>query len=457
MVSAKTLLGNLPPFTDTWVTVKKDQRVRDIIKQILVAHEKYAGYYDKIALYFDAPTIEGICEKLYKFIKAEIKYKEEPGHDQTTALPTGILTRGYGDCKHYASFCGGVLDALQRLTGREIDWCYRFSSYEILSAFDLMFGKKALPHHVFVAVFDGDTEFWIDPVPGANSLEPLWFLDKKISTMPLRDNIGSVYSEDKIGAPLQLPDYVDLLAGSFQLVQNESDIADNNKVIAIAKADFDQYTPRLGHDQDLTTFLWWIKLSTMARFGVLIRPLWDGGGKFLSDKWQYEFAPWFKQYYPKEWQLYLDAWEEYRQYSFGVITDKWIPIINKGMSIVDTLFKQFTGISLTIPQLPTDPLPTTPLPNYNTVGNNLVIISALAGVITYAVTKKITIAGAVGIGTYFLIDRMNKETTPPVSTTPTTPLPSTSTPTIKLPPIDWSSLFPSSNSNDGSSNEEVFI
>lgn len=183
MVTAKKLLGKLPPFTNTWVTVKENQKVKDIIKQILAAHKKYAGYYDSIALYFDAPTIEGICKKLYNFCKAEIKYNEEPEENQTTALPTGILTRGYGDCKHYASFCGGVLDALQRLTGKEIDWCYRFASYKILTQ---------TPHHVFIVVFDGENEIWIDPVPGANKLEPVWLLDKKINAMPLRDNIGSV-------------------------------------------------------------------------------------------------------------------------------------------------------------------------------------------------------------------------------------------------------------------------
>lgn len=185
MVSAKTLLGKLPAFRDDWIVIKKNHKVSDIIEQILTAHERYASYYDKIALYFDGDTTEQICENLYRFIKKNVKYNEEPEEKQTTSLPTGILYRGEGDCKHYASFCGGVLNAINRLTGKKIDWCYRFASYNIF---------QRTPHHVFVVVFDRGKEIWIDPVPGANQLTPVWQLDKKINvkSMPLYENIGSV-------------------------------------------------------------------------------------------------------------------------------------------------------------------------------------------------------------------------------------------------------------------------
>lgn len=184
-ISKNLLLKKLPPFTDTWVTVKENQQVSDIIKQILKAHEQYAWYYDKIALYFDDKTVSKICDRLFDFCKKEIKYNEEPDHNQTTALPTGILTRGHGDCKHYASFCGGVLDALKRKAGKDLNWCYRFVSYRPFSP---------SPHHVFVVVFDGDNEIWIDPTPGSEKVNPVWQLDKKAKfvSMPLQDNIGFV-------------------------------------------------------------------------------------------------------------------------------------------------------------------------------------------------------------------------------------------------------------------------
>lgn len=170
-MTREQLLRRLPPDQDSWILVHPQQAVKDIINEILDAHSEFAPYYDKIALCFDDDTIEDVCKKLYSFCKNEITYREESEDDQTTALPTGILTRGYGDCKHYASFIGGVLDGLNRLTERKINWNYRFVSYELLND---------SPHHVFIVVTDGGNEYWIDPTPGADEATPVWQIDKKI-------------------------------------------------------------------------------------------------------------------------------------------------------------------------------------------------------------------------------------------------------------------------------------
>lgn len=185
MLTAKDLLKQLPPLKNESVLIVQDQKVSDIIRQILTAHERNAHYYDAIALDFDGKDVSEICDNLVDFISHEIKYKQEPESKQTVAIPASILTNGYGDCKHYSSFAGGVLDALTRLTGKKIDWCYRFVSYNYFSR---------QPHHVFVVVFDGDEEIWIDPVPGADKHSPVWQLDKKVkaSNMALHDIIAGV-------------------------------------------------------------------------------------------------------------------------------------------------------------------------------------------------------------------------------------------------------------------------
>lgn len=185
MVAVETLLQQLPAFRNEVVTIKKDQNVSDIIKQIIVAHKKYRYLYDKIALYFDADTIPGVCENIYSFLKTELRYKEEPETKQTTAVPQAILSTRTGDCKHYSLFAGGILDALNRLTDKNISWCYRFVSYNF-------FSKQ--PHHVFVVVFYKGSEIWIDAIPGADQHTPVWQLDKFVNsnTMPLYDVIGSV-------------------------------------------------------------------------------------------------------------------------------------------------------------------------------------------------------------------------------------------------------------------------
>ena len=182
-VAKEKLLGSLPEYRDEWLLIHPDQTVKDIIKEVLQAHEDFAPYYDKIALYFDCDTTKQICKTLFNFCKDNIRYHEETEEDQTTALPTGILIRGHGDCKHYAGFCGGVLDALNRATGKKIDWKYRFASYDI-------FDKT--PHHVFIVVNDDGKEIWIDPTPGSEIRTPAYQADKKISTMALHRNIAGL-------------------------------------------------------------------------------------------------------------------------------------------------------------------------------------------------------------------------------------------------------------------------
>ena len=180
------LLKELPAYRDEWVMTKENHSVKDIMRQVLESHDEFAEYYDKISGYFETNDIEALCDSLYQFCKDNITYQEEAEDDQTTALPAGILTRGHGDCKHYAGFCGGILDSLKR-KGYKIKWNYRFASYR---PFD------RTVHHVFIVVHNNGQEIYIDPTPGAYKLTPTYLIDKKISGMPLYKNIGSISQAD---------------------------------------------------------------------------------------------------------------------------------------------------------------------------------------------------------------------------------------------------------------------
>jgi hypothetical protein len=218
-ITKETLLRKLPPYRDEWKLITPDQTVKDIIVEVLNAHEEFSPYYDKIALYFNDDKTDNICERLYRFCKKEIRYHEETEDDQTTALPTGVLLRGYGDCKHYAGFIGGVLGALNR-QGKKIKWNYRFASYEV-------FDKT--PHHVFIVVRNSDgSETWIDPTPGAHSITPVWMTDKKIDTMALHRNIagtntgvGYNVTRGTIGGPqYQIVSQEGAVAGTYPINYN---------------------------------------------------------------------------------------------------------------------------------------------------------------------------------------------------------------------------------------------
>jgi len=154
VVSPSVLLYYLPPYERNYQLIKEDQYVRDIIKEVLDSHEVYAYDYDDICNFFDAGSTEQICRQLFDFCKANISYRIEDKKEQTTQSPSGIITLGHGDCKHYASFIGGCLDALKR-KGKKINWWYRFASYDWIDD---------TPQHVFVVVKDKGKEIWIDPV-----------------------------------------------------------------------------------------------------------------------------------------------------------------------------------------------------------------------------------------------------------------------------------------------------
>jgi hypothetical protein len=183
IATRQSLLEILPPYRDQWILIDADQTVRDIIDEVLAAHKDFAPHYDLIAFAFDRDTIEEVCSSLYWFCKSEIEYREETDRLQTTAVPAGILSRGYGDCKHYAGFCGGVLDAMNR-QGKKINWCYRFASYNLLDS---------TPHHVFIVVNPGTgNEIWIDATPESKGRTPIYQVDKKVNTMALVRNIAGI-------------------------------------------------------------------------------------------------------------------------------------------------------------------------------------------------------------------------------------------------------------------------
>lgn len=175
MVNKNELLQLLPPFSNRAITIRKNQTVADIVKEVLQAHEVFAPDYDAIAVGFDRGNNLETAKELFRFLKQNVRYKVEPEEKQTTKSPAAILVTATGDCKHYAGFIAGVLDALAR-QGRRIDWHYRFASYNLFDS---------IPGHVFVVMNEGGEEIWIDPVLKTfnERLEPTYILDKKPKAM----------------------------------------------------------------------------------------------------------------------------------------------------------------------------------------------------------------------------------------------------------------------------------
>jgi hypothetical protein len=180
MVSSSLLIGKLPRFAGNAMTIVKKQSVYDIINEVLDAHKIFAPDYNNIATDFWKGNVIDTCKAIFSFCKSNISYKIEGEGRQTTKSPAAMLTSGEGDCKHYAGFIGGVLDAINRKYNAGINWNYRFASYNYLDK---------TPGHVFIVVKTAGQEIWVDPVLKTfnEKLQPAYFLDKKIkaNTMAL--------------------------------------------------------------------------------------------------------------------------------------------------------------------------------------------------------------------------------------------------------------------------------
>jgi hypothetical protein len=180
-MDASTLMGRLGPFQNRREMLSADQSTGDIIDAILEAHRRHAGDYSKISSFFNAGSKRETARKIFNFLKKNVRYVIEPGTKQTVKSPAAILATGYGDCKHYSLFAGGVLQNLG------IPFAYRFASYKI-------FDKQ--PQHVFVVVNPGTSnEIWIDPVVGD--------FDYKKPYTYATDKKMALYSISGIGATAQ--------------------------------------------------------------------------------------------------------------------------------------------------------------------------------------------------------------------------------------------------------------
>jgi hypothetical protein len=180
--------------------------------EVVEAHKFFASDYDLIADFFWSGDVYETCRLLWNFCKRNISYVIEPEKSQTTKSPAAILTEAYGDCKHYAGFIAGVLDAINRDFGAGIKWKYCFANYD-------EFGD--LPQHVFVKVKDNGHEIWIDPVLNRfdERLQPVSCHYKTVNMLSRVSGINNELYNVQYPAIGALP-WVDIASGAISIVSN---------------------------------------------------------------------------------------------------------------------------------------------------------------------------------------------------------------------------------------------
>jgi hypothetical protein len=184
MVGIGTIRNALPPFRNEKVIITSRQGTGDIINEILKTHTLFEADYDRIYAYFDTGDIYSTSQTIWNFLKHNLRYNAESDGEQSVKSPSAILHPGeHIDCKHYALFTGGVLDAIKRNMGDNWDWCYRFVSYHKGEDFG----------HVFVVVTDHGNDIWIDPVlTNFNQRKSYYkFIDKQPMSLVRISGIGA--------------------------------------------------------------------------------------------------------------------------------------------------------------------------------------------------------------------------------------------------------------------------
>lgn len=180
MVNNKDLLLQLSPFSNHQNIIIDDQSVGDIIGAILDTHKQYKNEYDKIYMYFVGTNPKETAKNVFNYLKKNVKYNIEPEDLQTVKSPAAIIATGNigSDCKNYALFANGILDAYRRNELQNFDLYYRFASYEL---------TDNTPQHVFAVMVSDGQEIWIDPVLSFfnQQKKPYFYTDKKIKDMAL--------------------------------------------------------------------------------------------------------------------------------------------------------------------------------------------------------------------------------------------------------------------------------
>ena len=177
------LLKILPAFSNTETTLIDDQSVNDIIKAIQSAQKFYAKDYEKIYPYFVGKNPIETARNIWDFLKHNIDYVIEPDSLQTIKSPAAIIAtgrRGLGgnDCKNFALFTAGVLNAYRDNELKDFDLYFRFASYD---------NYEDTPQHVFVVMVIDNKEIWVDAVLDKfnEHRQPSYYTDKKIKPMAL--------------------------------------------------------------------------------------------------------------------------------------------------------------------------------------------------------------------------------------------------------------------------------
>lgn len=87
------------------------QQSGDIARALRRAEFNSRAHSKKLAPFFKTTDDAKTCKRVWIWLRENIVYEREPKKRQTAKEINRFVYEGFGDCKHYATFCVGVLNA----------------------------------------------------------------------------------------------------------------------------------------------------------------------------------------------------------------------------------------------------------------------------------------------------------------------------------------------------------
>jgi len=153
--------ASIRPSTEEEEIMFRDGDTDDIVRVILHGDSLAAPFTRDFAPYFRSGSTFSTGQKIWEFIKENIRYKKDRNGHERIKSPGKLWKDREGDCKSMAVFVASILQNLG------IPYKYRFAHYP----------NPARPgdrdvNHVFVVAYDNTgSEIPIDPVAGRYNYE----------------------------------------------------------------------------------------------------------------------------------------------------------------------------------------------------------------------------------------------------------------------------------------------
>lgn len=111
MLKRNNIYSRIKPADGKSKHITTFQNAKEIVQSLKKAEYNSRPVSKELAKIFCEPNKKTTAAKVWYFLRTQIQYEAEPKTDQTSKEINRFIKDGIGDCKHFATFAVGVLNA----------------------------------------------------------------------------------------------------------------------------------------------------------------------------------------------------------------------------------------------------------------------------------------------------------------------------------------------------------